>query len=345
MDRIMKSPLDLMQEVIEGSAHRLGGARPVGYDAWHPGEIVLQQTAGAADRLALHAQRVLRPFLTDQLRAFFPLLPFIVISFVDAKERPWGTILPGVPGFVSSPVPNALRIERAPPDGDPFAAALYEGASIGLLGIELPTRRRNRVNGIVSACDASGFTVTVQQAYGNCPRYIQQRGYAGARELPGNVDGRTFFDLEDTEARGLLDRADTMFVASYAAGPDGTPAMDISHRGGKPGFMKRDDNNGISIPDFAGNRYFNTLGNILHTGLAGLIVPDFDTGDILLLTGESAVSMDGESYVEAAQVGAERLWRMRPRHGRWLRGALPIAFQFKSWSPHTLATGDWLQSQ
>jgi uncharacterized protein len=341
VSRVVKSQSDPVMETNEESARRFGAARTAGYGAWHLGEVVLQQTAGVANALAPHAQRVLLPFLTDQLRTFFPLLPFIVVSFVDAEGCPWGTILPGDPGFVSSPAPNLLRIERMPPAGDPFAAALYEGASIGLLGIELPTRRRNRVNGIVTACDASGFTVTVRQAYGNCPKYIQQRGYIGAREHPGNVDGATFSDLEDAEARSLLGRADTMFVASFAPGPDGSPAMDISHRGGKPGFMRLGGDNAITIPDFSGNRYFNTLGNILLTGQAGMVVPAFETGDVLILTGEAMLGLDEESYAAAAQVGAERLWRMRPRQGRWLRGALPIAFHLRSWSPHTLATGDW----
>jgi predicted pyridoxine 5'-phosphate oxidase superfamily flavin-nucleotide-binding protein len=340
----MNSLPDLMQKSDVMSARARNGVRPVGYDTWHLGEIALQRSAGAADALSNHARRVLLPFLTDQLRAFFPLLPFIVVSFVDAKGNPWGTILPGVPGFVSSPTPDILHIGRAPPAGDPFAAALREGASIGLLGIELPTRRRNRVNGIVSTCDGSSFTVTVQQAYGNCPRYIQQRDYADAGELPQNVNGEIFASLDDIEARALLHRTDTMFVASYAPGPDGTPAMDVSHRGGKPGFLRLDDDSGVTIPDFAGNRYFNTLGNILCTGRAGLVVPDFETGDVLLLTGGAAVGVDEGSYAEAAQAGAERLWRMFPRQGRWLRGALPIAFQLRSWSPHTLATGEWLQS-
>jgi predicted pyridoxine 5'-phosphate oxidase superfamily flavin-nucleotide-binding protein len=80
---------------------------------------------------------------------FFPLLPFIVISFVDEQSRPWGTVLPGIPGFMQSPTLDTLRIGRRPPAGDPFAAALREGTPVGLLGIELPTRRRNRINGFV----------------------------------------------------------------------------------------------------------------------------------------------------------------------------------------------------
>ena len=38
--------------------------------------------------------------------------------------------------------------------------------------------------------------------------------------------------------------------------------MDISHRGGRPGFV-RVDGDVLTIPDFRGNRYFNTLSNLL----------------------------------------------------------------------------------
>lgn len=205
-----------------------------------------------------------------------------------------------MPGFVSSPAPKFLRIGRAPPAGDPFAGALREGAPIGLLGIELQTRRRNRVNGIVSECDPSGFTVAIHQAYGNCSRYIQQRDCVDARELSKKVRAQTFSNLDDVEARTLLGGTDTMFVASYAPGPDSAPAMDVSHRGGKPGFLRLDNDSGITIPDFASNRYFR---NILSTGRAGLIVPNFETGDILLFTGNAAVGIDGESYADAVHAG------------------------------------------
>ena len=306
------------------------------FGEWHPGEIALQRIAGSEQMLARHAPRILLSSMTEQLRNFFPLLPFIVVSYVDEIERPWGTILPGTPGFVCSPTPGTLRVERLPPAGDPFAAALREGASIGLLGIELPTRRRNRVNGVLTKCDATGFTVTVQQAFGNCPKYIQQRSYTAALQLPDPIEVSTFIDLEDLDARVLLARADTIFVASFAPGPDGGPAMDVSHRGGKPGFIRIGEDE-LTIPDYTGNRFFNTLGNILLTGRAGLVVPCFETGDVLVLTGDAAVGLDEDSGVQSAEIGAERLWRVRPRQGHWLRGALPLHLQLRKWSPESEA--------
>lgn len=332
-----------VQEADVASAKR-GAVRPLGFGEWHPGELALQRIAGSEAMLAPRAPRILLPYMTEQLRSFFPLLPFLVVSFVDDAERPWGTMIAGPPGFIWSPTPDTLRVERLPPTGDPFAAVVREGTPVGVLGIELPTRRRNRVNGIVSACDGSGFTVTVQQAYGNCPKYIQQRGYAGMNAFPERVESSAFADLDDPEAQSLLNSADTTFVASFAPGPDGSPSMDVSHRGGRPGFIGIDNDNCLTIPDFSGNRYFNTLGNILVTGRAGVVVPNFETGDVLLLMGDAEVGLDESTQAQAAKVRAEGIWRLLPRQGRWLRGALPVEFEFKSWSPHTLGTSVWPKS-
>lgn len=298
---------------------------PGTFSQWHAGEQALQQAAGSAEMLAPLAPRILRPSLSEQARGFFAQLPFVVLGFLDAHSRPWATILPGYPGFAWSPDKLSLRVERLAPDGDPLAGVMEAGMPIGVLGIELPTRRRNRVNGLVADVDSTGFSIQVQQAFGNCPKYIHPRAYVAMDALPDRVEVIPFDGLDDPEARQLLAKADTMFVASFAPGPDGRPAVDVSHRGGRPGFMRLGADGVLTIPDFSGNQFFNTLGNILLTGQAGILVPDFDTGNLLLLTGEAQIGMDDDAAKEAALLpGAERLWRVRPRHGQWLRGALPL---------------------
>jgi predicted pyridoxine 5'-phosphate oxidase superfamily flavin-nucleotide-binding protein len=65
---------------------------------------------------------------------------------------------------------------------DALAEGLTLGAQLGFLGIELHTRRRNRVNGHVVAADAVGFSVEVDQSVGNCPQYIQGREFTWVRD-------------------------------------------------------------------------------------------------------------------------------------------------------------------
>jgi hypothetical protein len=99
----------------------------------------------------------------------------------------------------------------------------------------------------------------------------------------------------------------------------------------------------LTIPDFSGNKFFNSLGNILANPKAGVMVPDFDRGHILLLTGEAWIGLGEADQQEATRIeGAERIWRLKPLVGLWLRNALSIAFAFRDWSSQTIATGTWI---
>ncbi len=64
--------------------------------------------------------------------------------------------------------------------------------------------------------------------------------------------------------------------------------MGTNHRGGQPGFVrvaKNDSSETVLVyPEFSGNRLYQTLGNLYTTPRAGLIFPDFDSGDALYLT-------------------------------------------------------------
>ncbi|PFN80693.1 FAD-binding oxidoreductase, partial [Bacillus sp. AFS076308] len=122
--------------------------------------------------------------------------------------------------------------------------------------IELHTRRRNRLNGRVSAVTASGFGVTVEQSFGNCPQYIQLRQFRSVPLTdPSSRVAQHLTELDDA-ARTMIVDADTFFVASYVD-VDGQRSVDVSHRGGQAGFVQVEGNR-LTIPDFAGNLHFNT---------------------------------------------------------------------------------------
>jgi uncharacterized protein len=299
---------------------------------WHDGERQVQARAGSLERMERVGRRNIRSFMPDQHRTFFAQLPFLIVGSVDHAGWPWASLLAGAPGFASSPDPQTLRIAAWPVDGDPLAAALSAGEPIGLLGIELPTRRRNRMNGRVVGIDGGGFAVAVDQSFGNCAQYIQRREYAWAAPRPGAVQVEPFTSL-DAAARALIGRADTTFDATASASEDPLVprGVDVSHRGGRPGFLGLAAGGAIVIPDYAGNRYFNTLGNLQVNPRAGLLIPDFERQDLLQITGTTEIVWDGPEV--RAVAGAERLWRLTPSHGRWLRGALPLRFDFREFSP------------
>src|SRR5262249_38332436 len=158
-----------------------------------------------------------------------------------------------------SPDPVTLRVDALPGASDPAGAAFGRGQEIGILGLDLSTRRRNRANGHIADLDAAGLTVAVRQSFGNCAKYIQRRAADDARHGTATVEVLAGLD---TEVRALVSRADTFFVASRPREEFLATGVDMSHRGGRPGFVQVHGDT-LTIPDFPGNHYYNTLGNLL----------------------------------------------------------------------------------
>jgi ferredoxin-NADP reductase/predicted pyridoxine 5'-phosphate oxidase superfamily flavin-nucleotide-binding protein len=319
---------------------------------WHEGERAAQARVGVAERMEIAGRRSIRAFMPDQHREFFAQLPFLVVGSIDEAGWPWASILSGKPGFATSPDPRRLDIAVRPLAGDPLAAALVPGAALGILGIELATRRRNRANGRVAAIDQTGFSLAVEQSFGNCPQYIQLRE-EDARPAPQTIVRVESFTQLGDAAQNLIRRSDTFFVASFARN-DSSPAsgggigvtgaaVDVSHRGGQPGFIGIAADGAIVVPDYPGNRFFNTLGNLLVNPRAGLLFIDFATGDLLQVAGTTEIVWEGDEI--RAFRGAERLWRLTPVSGRWLRGAWPFRLALREVSPNALVTGTWDEAQ
>ena len=302
---------------------------------WHVGERCLQEAVGVAERMAVIGPKVIRDHLPEQHRDFYPLLPYLLLGAVDEQGIPWATLLEGAPGFAHSPDPHTLQVDSLPSAGDPARAALHSGAAVGLLGIDLNTRRRNRMNGRIGRLDHDGLAVDVVHTYGNCPKYIQLRPVNGVARKPGTQVER--LDGLDAAAHTMIGNADTFFVASYVD-LAGERSVDVSHRGGNRGFV-RVEGDVLTIPDFAGNLFFNTLGNLQVNPVAGLLFIDFETGDVLQVAGRTSLILDGPEV--ARFDGAQRLWTVTVEHLVRRPAALALSWQFAEFSPHSLATGSW----
>jgi predicted pyridoxine 5'-phosphate oxidase superfamily flavin-nucleotide-binding protein len=286
--------------------------------AFHEGERKAQRRAGF-----LVARAPIRDFLTEQHQAFFAACPFVLAAGMAGDGSLTATVLTGSPGFIASREPRALHVEALPGHCDPFSAVIAARSPVGMLGIDFATRRRNRVNGRVASVSASGFVVDVEQSFGNCPKYIRTREIAPAPEIATAANEIEQFVGLDEEARSLVLSADTFFVAS-SSGLNAIQhgGVDISHRGGKPGFIAAEGDR-LCIPDFSGNRYFNTFGNFQRHPEAALLFIDFASGGLLHLTARVEVDWEGKSQ----QFGIGRAWTAEIRFGwRW-RGRLPYRWR------------------
>lgn len=309
---------------------------------WHEGELNLQRYAGVAAQMDTVGRKFVRHFLLDQHREFFSLISFIAVGTVDRHGVPWATIRCGEPGFLHSPDPQTLEINAIRDPADPANEGMDDGDRVGLLGIDLITRRRNRMNGKIVRSGNDRFSVAVGDSYGNCPRYIQNRHFRFVRD-PAEISSfaPVVSDQLGDRARQIIMAADTFFVASYADRENEGRQVDVSHRGGRPGFVRIDADGGLTIPDFNGNLFFNTLGNFLVNARAGLLFIDHEKGDVLQIAGRTEVIL--ESPEIAAFEGAERLWRVIPETVVLRPDALPMRWTFaeNGMSPSTLMTGSW----
>jgi predicted pyridoxine 5'-phosphate oxidase superfamily flavin-nucleotide-binding protein len=255
---------------------------------YHEGEQQVQERAGTRELAEKVGRKVIRDFLPEQHREFYPQLPFVLLGGRDAGGAVWASLRAGEPGFARALDPKTLRVDAPALPGDPLPVT--EGASLGLLGMQLETRRRNRANGVVSEVDPAGFTLAVQQTFGNCPKYLWVR-----EQQPGLHLVRPEVHEEGPQlspaAQEQVRQADTLYIATASAA-----GADVSHRGGPTGFVQvAPDASTLTLVDFPGNGAFNTFGNLAVDPRAGLLFVDFASGGLLLLTGEATVLWDGDA--------------------------------------------------
>ena len=304
---------------------------------WHAGERAMQLRAGSAAALAEAGRRVIRAEMPQQHRDFFAQLPFIVLGAADAAGQPWATLLAGEPGFVWPTAPDRLQLRALPGPGDPLHGALHEGQPVALLGIQPQARRRNRANGEIRSIGDSGFALQVQQSFGNCPQYIQSRELQRvAVDAPSAEEGAALTG----RAAEMVRAADTFFIATQALTGEVSGGADVSHRGGKPGFVRVDEGGTrLSWPDFSGNSFFNTLGNLALDPRAGLVFVDFASGDLLHVAGSAEVVWNGADL--GAVAGAMRVVHLRVERWHLRRGAFPLRGALREYSPVLERTGTW----
>lgn len=303
-------------------------------EAFHAGERALQQREGMREAMERVGRIAVRDYMPDQHREFYAGLPFFLLGARGRDGQPWATVLVGEPGFVSSPDERSLAIAGGWLAGDPLASQLRVGDQVGGLGLAPMTRRRNRVNGVIEDMDGGAMRIAVRQSFGNCPKYIQNR-----QQSPRGADAVVEVARSaalTAQDRELIARADTYFIASAHA----ESGADVSHRGGRPGFVRVAEDGTLAAPEFAGNHFFNTLGNLLEDGRAGLLFIDFERGDLLHLAVEAEIIWDGPEVGQFA--GAEHLLRFHVRVAVRRSGALPWRWSAPVASPHLDRTGAWI---
>lgn len=253
---------------------------------FHSGELAAQKRAGV-NGLAARVAPFIRDFMPDQHRAFYQAQPFLVAASSDAQGRVWTTVIEGENGFISSPDSSTLSLATTIDPQDPLSEAILDGTEIGVVGIELATRRRNRFSGRTHRTK-EGFAIEIRQAFGNCPKYINEREWW---RVDTSAHDAIASDELTPEQMTLIASADTLFVGSGRNGSQNavSDGYDASHRGGEPGFVQVAGPTRLRIPDYSGNNFFNTIGNLLEDPRIGLLFVDFANGGLLQVSGRATI--------------------------------------------------------
>lgn len=296
---------------------------------FHEGEIALQQAMNVQEHVMSYAPQFVRSYMPEQHRAFYTDLPFLVVAARDHDDNLWATLLEpsnsnnNNENFVTSPSPQQLVIHAQPVPGDALAASFLDESSektldMGILGIQFETKRRNRVNGRVLSRMDQTLVFQVDQAFGNCPQYIQPRSeWYQAEPKPRSPIKSTELSQDQIQT---IESAQTMFTATGYRGQGGDVRFgnDASHRGGPAGFVNVQNGN-IVWTEFKGNNHYNSLGNLLLDPRMGVSFPDFVRGGLLQVSGTASLSKEtGEGIVVTLCVSAVN---------QLPTGSLPIRFR------------------
>ncbi len=268
---------------------------PAGF---HSGELAVQRQADVEELAARLVPMLARDRLSAGVAAFLSEATFAAMTARDRTGRLWTSPLLGPPGFLQPASPTTLDINTPLPGGDPLHG-LSRGQPVGVIVINFLTRRRIRINGVVTSAGAGRLTVSIEQAYGNCPQYIQQRRvHVDGPPDDGRVQLYAGNTLREEDIR-LIEAADTFFLGTTHAGA----GNDASHRGGPAGFVRVAPEH-LWWPDYPGNNMFNSFGNLAADPTAALLFMDFRTGTTLQLSGTAAVHWGDQGPADGdAQTG------------------------------------------
>ncbi|WP_328498929.1 pyridoxamine 5'-phosphate oxidase family protein [Streptomyces sp. NBC_00414] len=265
--------------------------------AEHAGEQAVQQRAQEGG--PGWGSPMFGPEIPHGFHPFIRAQQMLIVAAADDTGAVWSSIVTGHPGFARPVDDRTLDIRALPAPGDPLHHAFDAERAVGVLALHPQTQRRIRANGVAGRHGA-GLRMTTGQVFGNCPKYLQKRVITESADATPPGEARTGKELSDVQRR-WIEQADTFFIASHTA----EHGADASHRGGMPGFVTVAGSRTLRWPDYTGNQFYMTLGNLHLDPACGLLFLDWERGHTLQLTGTGRIDWDPRSA--AAYSGALRV--------------------------------------
>ena len=306
------------------------------FSKYHSGERLAQEYAGETTQAEFNGQAI-EKFIIDGAINFISEQEYAIVSITDDADNVWASVLSGDRGFLNAIDPKNILIDINAVDigeNDVFWTVVEKNKKIGMLIIELDSRRRLRINGTVSHVDNNSVHIKVQESYPNCMKYIQRRHIVERSSWTSDFQNKfsTGNTLSEPQ-KSLIRNADTFFIGT--ANPKGN--LDVSHRGGNPGFVEFVDDKTLRIPDYQGNSMFNTFGNLLVNNHAGVVFWDFDKGIALQMTGTARIYWNQPTNEEKI-TSTGRFWEFEIKEWNERKIGRDFTWEFLDYSPHNPKT-------
>lgn len=294
---------------------------------YHAGELTVQAQAGVQTEAA-HLTKIIGASINPTARDFLRTQRLAIASTIDKHGKVWASLLTGKPGFVQVVAEQFVQVQATCgkiPNSD---FTIPNSIDIGILVIDLATRRRLRINGKAELKQNGRIDVQTQQVYFNCPKYIQTRDLVAESDHQTAIPEVYSYTALTPAQQQWITQADTFFIASFHP----QSGADASHRGGYPGFVQVLNATELVFPDYTGNNMFNTLGNIAQYAQIGLLFLDFACGHTLQLTGTANIIWDTNRIAQF--IGAERLVEVHIDRVLETTNATTLHWKFGEYSPY-----------
>lgn len=264
---------------------------------YHEGERFVQEQMGVRDK-SESLNSMFYKELPVVAAQFLKDLNFAVISF-PINNKSFSCVVSDIKPFIEILNTKEVLIDLEKSSFIPKEIIQKKNLNIGFIGLEFENRMRIRVNG-KGKIKGNKLHLFIDVVYSNCPKHINNRKIIS--EFDTFYESKIFTsEILDKKSKKILENADTFFLGTRHKNGD----ADVSHKGGKKGFLKVLSPSIFEFDDFPGNNMYNTLGNIHTNPNVSILVIDFTNNDILHISGTATINEEIENKKKKLKVRVE----------------------------------------
>lgn len=305
---------------------------------FHSGEHVLQLRAGMRDAVETAGAGSIQNSLGVELQGALKYQRLAFLALASEDGYPICAALAADRGFLDAPAPDCVELRWANVRDRSLEREMTAGCPISLMMmLDLPAGGRLRLNGGVESAQSGVTRIRIAQVFTNGSRFLHDRRVAAREYAAAVTQMQPVREALAPDMEDLLRRADTLIVATRhpALEPAGKQGLDVSHRGGLPGFVDVPDAKTLLWPEYSGNGFFNTAGNLMLDARCCLLAM---AGSDRALRVRGRAELLWKDPTLKASVGAERGIRLRVEQAEFVPNELDAVAPLEYYAPDLAGT-------